>query len=92
MINSKVQLDSSHHTLPLKMTNKKERSVFTERNINGDKVFLGRRMKTFITALMKRKLNKHTCLSLMGKFGLIWAKIVDICCTHNEQEPQKLGG
>ena len=38
-------------------------------------------MKTFITALMKGIPNKHTSLSLSGKFGLIRAEVMDICGT-----------
>ena len=38
-------------------------------------------MKTFITMLVKGIPNKHKCLSSMGKFGLIRAKIMDISGT-----------
>ena len=80
--NSKVQLDSSL-TLSLKMTNKKEGSILTESNLHSDKVFSRRWMKTFIIALMKGIPNKHTCLSLMGKLGLIRGEIMDIYGTPN---------
>ena len=43
------------HTLPLKMANGKVRSVFTESNIHSDKVCPGRRVKTFITKLVKQQ-------------------------------------
>ena len=69
------------HTLPLKMTNGKVRSILTESNIRSDKVFPGRRVKTFITTLVKGIPNKHTCLSPRSKFGLIRAKIMDISGT-----------
>ena len=74
-INSKVLF---HSHSPPKMANGKIGSVLTESNIHNDKVFLGRRVKTFITALVKGIPNKHTSLSPMGKFGQIRAKIVDI--------------
>ena len=69
------------HTLSLKMANRKVGSLLTESNIHSDKVFLGRRVKTFIIALMKGIPNKHICLSLRGKFGLIRVKIMDLSGT-----------
>ena len=69
------------HTCPLEMANKKVGSVLTESNIHSDKVFPRRWVKIFITVLMKGIPNKYTCQSSMGKFGLIWAKIMDISST-----------
>ena len=67
--------------LSLKMANRKVGSVLTESNLHSDKVFPRRRVKTFITALVKRIPNKHTRLSSRGKFGMIRAKIMDISGT-----------
>ena len=66
------------HILPLKMANRKVGSVFTESNVHSDKIFPRRRVKTFITVLVKGIPNKHTGLSPRGKFGLIRAEIMDI--------------
>ena len=60
----------------------KEELVFTESNKYSDKVFSGRQMKTFITVLMKGIPNKHRCMSLRGKLGLIRVEIIDIYGTH----------
>ena len=55
------------------MANGKGRSIFTKDDIHSDKVF--------IASLMKGIPNKHTRLSLRGKFGLIKAKAMNIGCT-----------
>ena len=65
-------------TLPLKMANKKVGFVLTEGNIHSIEVFPTRRMKTFITALMKGIPNEHT--------WLIRAKIMDTSGTPKHKE------
>ena len=61
------------------MANEKEGLVLTESNIHSDKVFFERRIKTFITALMKGIPTNTYARALRGKFGLIKAEIVDMC-------------
>ena len=63
------------------MANEKVGSVLTKSNIHSDKVFPGRRVKTFIIGLVKRIPNKHIGLSLRDIFGMIRAKFIDISDT-----------
>ena len=68
------------HTLLLKMANGKVRSVFTESNIHSESIFwtVGENIYNHAGEGIP---NKHTCLSLRDKFGLIRAKIMDISGT-----------